>query len=106
LCGNDMVDATEACDGADLGGADCSDEGFFAGELACAPGCDAFDTTACHNCGNGEHDAPEICDGVALQDQDCTTLGYVDGLLGCVPTCDAFEATGCAGVVCGVDPPG
>ncbi len=46
-CGNDVLDVLgELCDGADLGGATCSDLGYFGGSLACTATC-GFDTSAC-----------------------------------------------------------
>jgi hypothetical protein len=46
-CGNSMIEGDEQCDGADLGGADCSSLGYTAGgTLSCTPGC-AFDTSLC-----------------------------------------------------------
>jgi hypothetical protein len=46
LCGNDMREPGEACDGTDLFGQDCVDFGFGSGDLACADDC-AFDMSAC-----------------------------------------------------------
>lgn len=47
-CGNGVVDAGEACDGADLGGASCASlfGGGVTGSLGCSAAC-AFDTSAC-----------------------------------------------------------
>jgi hypothetical protein len=48
VCGDDAVDAGEACDGDDLDGADCPavSATFVGGTLACADDC-TFDTSAC-----------------------------------------------------------
>jgi formylglycine-generating enzyme required for sulfatase activity len=45
-CGNDVVEAGEACDGLDLGARTCASIGFPPGELACDDAC-TLDTTAC-----------------------------------------------------------
>ncbi|MBX7081615.1 MAG: hypothetical protein K1X88_20605 [Nannocystaceae bacterium] len=47
VCGNDLIDGTEVCDGTDLGGQDCLSQGFSGGTLACAADCTGFDTSAC-----------------------------------------------------------
>jgi len=46
-CGDDMAQGAEVCDGVDLKGATCASLGHAPGTLACAPTCDAFDTTLC-----------------------------------------------------------
>jgi hypothetical protein len=43
------VDATEICDGADLGGETCEKRGFGSGTLSCATGC-WLDTSRCSEC--------------------------------------------------------
>ncbi|MEZ4462484.1 MAG: lamin tail domain-containing protein [bacterium] len=47
VCGNDLVEGTEVCDGADLNMRTCQGEGFAGGELTCAANCAAVVTTAC-----------------------------------------------------------
>lgn len=47
-CGDGLLDPGEDCDGAELGGADCTDQGFDGGALACTDAC-AFDTAGCTN---------------------------------------------------------
>jgi hypothetical protein len=47
VCGNGVVDGTEACDGEDLGEQTCADRpGFVGGTLSCLADCQ-FDTTMC-----------------------------------------------------------
>jgi hypothetical protein len=61
-CGNGVREATEQCDGTDLGGATCQSLGFYIGSLGCkAPGSQGsctFDFSGCSGsfCGDG------ICD--------------------------------------------
>lgn len=53
VCGNDIQEADELCDGTDLAGQTCQDFGFNAGNLFCGISCDEFDTSACYNSGGG-----------------------------------------------------
>lgn len=47
MCGNDIIEGNEACDGAELAGQTCSDVGDFdGGTLACASDC-TIDTSGC-----------------------------------------------------------
>ena len=49
VCGNNVREGSEACDGSDLGSEDCTtlDMGFIGGTLACASNCMSFDTSGC-----------------------------------------------------------
>jgi parallel beta-helix repeat protein len=47
VCGNDIREGTEACDGTDLAGETCISQGFDAGTLSCTA-C-SFDTTQCYD---------------------------------------------------------
>ena len=47
VCGNNVIEGNETCDGTDLGGADCVSLGFVSGTLACSPDCMSFDTSGC-----------------------------------------------------------
>ncbi len=49
MCGNDLVEGVEVCDGTDLVGSDCATEGFGGGTLACLGDCSGFDTSMCTN---------------------------------------------------------
>ena len=46
MCGNDMIEGGEECDGSDLGGETCISQGFSGGTLGCDSGC-GFDTSQC-----------------------------------------------------------
>lgn len=46
ICGNNIKETGEQCDGFDLGGATCSSLGYSGGNLSCRPSCE-FDTSAC-----------------------------------------------------------
>ncbi len=47
MCGNGMLEAGEACDGADLGGTDCAALGFSGGGVLACNGACGFDTSGC-----------------------------------------------------------
>jgi hypothetical protein len=49
VCGNGIAEEGEACDGAALGGEDCTSQGFDSGTLTCAADCLAFDFAQCVN---------------------------------------------------------
>jgi hypothetical protein len=46
LCGDDVVNGTEDCDGIAMGMGTCESEGFTGGTLSCAQSC-VYDTSAC-----------------------------------------------------------
>ncbi len=96
-CGNDVVEGTELCDGTDLAGQTCLDEGFAGGTLACNATCDAYDTSGCtsETCGDGVVGGTELCDGTDLAGQTCLDEGFAGGTLACNATCDAYDTSGC-----------
>ncbi len=47
VCGDDVAEGFEVCDGIDLQGETCVSQGFSGGELACLPDCTGFDTSGC-----------------------------------------------------------
>ncbi|MCC6527302.1 MAG: hypothetical protein IT373_31930 [Polyangiaceae bacterium] len=101
-CGDGELGPNETCDGALLGGADCTDLGYStAAGLACAADC-TFDAAGCHTTCDGALLEPgEACDGAALGGQDCTDLGYVDPAGLACNDCQ-LDPTGCASQ-CGND---
>jgi len=46
VCGNNIKESGEQCDGSDLGGASCQSLGYSGGTLSCRPDC-TFDTSGC-----------------------------------------------------------
>ena len=48
ICGNDVQEGTEVCDGTDLAGETCQCQGFDDGTLACLEGCGSLDTSGCY----------------------------------------------------------
>ena len=53
LCGNNVIEAPEVCDGTALGGQTCVSQGFDGGVLACDSACGGFDTSGCVTCRQG-----------------------------------------------------
>jgi hypothetical protein len=94
-CGNGVIEGSEECDGAQLGGATCQTEGFSSGTISCTAGC-ALDTSDCFTCGNNVIEADEECDGSALGGATCTNLGHDGGTLTCNGTCTALVQTACS----------
>jgi len=94
-CGDDIVNGPEACDGANLGGADCTSLGYYgAAGLACNGVC-SFDTSACAGfCGDRIANGGEVCDGRAPASQ-CTDFGFESGVMGCA-SC-GVDFSECAG---------
>ncbi len=95
VCGDDVQEADEACDGLDLAGLDCAalGGGFTGGALACAADC-TLDTAGCTSCGNGVIDAGEACDGASLGGLGCGDFGFSGGTLGCDGAC-AYDTAAC-----------
>ena len=102
-CGNGVIDGTDVCDGAQVGGATCASivgEGSV-GHLGCLANCSGFDTSECSAptlCGNGVLDAGESCDG-GLFGTNSTCASAVGpgsvGTLGCTSWC-TVDTSGCS----------
>ncbi len=99
-CGDGVAEGAESCDGSDLRGASCADEGFTGGAISCTATCE-LETFFCTLCGDEEVGADEVCDGSELSGESCLTLGYLGGTLGCDGDCGAFDVSGCDGSLCG-----
>ncbi|MBR9701204.1 hypothetical protein GOV11_05050 [Candidatus Woesearchaeota archaeon] len=82
ICGNDIAEGTEACDGTDLRGASCQSRGYDSGQLACV-GC-YYDESSCVNyaCGNGNLDPGEECDDGNTNSEDGCSSSCVDEYCG------------------------
>lgn len=89
MCGNDVVEEGEVCDGSDLAGASCVTLGSKGGELGCRDNCLQFDPSRCDGfgdtCGNGMIEPPEQCDGQEFGNATCLSLtGRGGGALQCM----------------------
>ncbi len=97
-CGNDQVEAPEACDGTELNGTTCLDLGRNGGTLACLPNCADYDESACGPrivCGNGRVEPGEICDLTDLNSETCASIGFGPGPLKCQEDCLDFDRSFC-----------
>ncbi|HEV8322591.1 MAG TPA: DUF4215 domain-containing protein [Myxococcota bacterium] len=106
VCGNDVAQTGEMCDGTDLSGESCATQGFVSGTLVCNATCDGFDTSACMGptCGDGIATFPETCDGTDfgfMGPPDCVAMGYMGGTATCNATCDGIDTSGCIPWPCG-----
>lgn len=88
ICGDGIKNGTDSCDGADLGGANCSSVmgAGYTGTLSCTGGC-IFNTTSCNPpgpvCGNGAKEVGEGCDGSDYGGATCASVlgaGYTGSL--------------------------
>ncbi len=97
VCGDDVIEGGEECEGFDLNGADCMTEGFAGGMLSCTD-C-MLDTTNCGDsvCQNGVLEGEEACDQDDFGAETCASqgMGFDSGTLGCALTCDAVNTDGC-----------
>ncbi|MEM7152262.1 MAG: hypothetical protein AAF799_05435 [Myxococcota bacterium] len=98
VCGDGVAEAGEVCDGADLVGQDCTDQGLEGGALACLDDCSGYDLTGCilpPTCGDGVQEGPELCDADDFGGASCQSEGFDSGELACVLTCNALDTSGC-----------
>jgi len=73
VCGNNVKDPGEQCDGVDLGGFTCSDRGFSGGSLLCTSLC-TFDVSACTNSHHEISKTSVIFEGLAYPNSIVTLL--------------------------------
>lgn len=101
VCGNNVRESPEACDGNDLNLQTCPSQGFSGGTLTCLPDCSGYNTSACfiNNCGNGNIDPGETCDTNNLNGASCPSLGFAGGSLACNPSCLSYNTSSCTGIV-------
>lgn len=100
VCGNNVVDTGEQCDGLALGGGTCMAAANHGGTLRCNADC-TFDITDCTlaSCGNGVIEEGEACDGADRAGKTCSSVGYAGGDIGCTADC-AFDTTTCCSDTC------
>jgi hypothetical protein len=100
ICGNDVVEGLEQCDGTDLGDADdCTYLGYDEGELTCIAAEEEnecrWDDSACVNwvCGDGSVDGDEDCEPTVAITDGCADVGFASGTLDCTAVADPDECT-------------
>ena len=84
VCGNDIVEEGEVCDGNQKSCIDIDGEKYDGGKASCNDTCDGWDVETCEFCGNGVVDPGEECDGGAI---DCSELGFLSGYAFCTDEC-------------------
>ncbi|MFV8750731.1 hypothetical protein ACNOYE_09285 [Nannocystaceae bacterium ST9] len=100
-CGDAVLQGSEACDGADFGGLECSNfqspamEPFDEGSLSCTDSC-MIDTSNCSLCGDGVVSGAEVCEPGVLEGETCVTQGFDAGTLGCNADCSGFDTAACS----------
>ncbi len=106
VCGNNIQEGTEKCDGTDLDDETCDSLGYGAGTLSCIGSnlinkCN-FNLSACTGCGNGVREGLEECDGSDYGSETCESLDLGTGNLICNPSGGANECkivtSGCSSV--------
>ncbi|MBS3140277.1 hypothetical protein J4479_04710 [Candidatus Woesearchaeota archaeon] len=97
VCGNNVVETGEVCDGTSLAGRSCNNQGFTAGTLSCSADCQSLNTNLCATalCGNNVVETGEVCDGTNLAGQSCSTQGFTQGTLSCIGDCRSFNINLC-----------
>ncbi len=98
LCGDNIAQGREICDGTDLKGETCESLGLGSGVLACLPDCSGFNTSGCFKageCGNNIAEYDEACDGTDLRSETCASFGFNSGQLACLSDCSDFDISGC-----------
>ncbi|MEX1361639.1 MAG: hypothetical protein AB1Z98_00820, partial [Nannocystaceae bacterium] len=75
ICGNEVVDIAEDCEGSVPEGVTCESMGFEGGEIVCGDDC-LFDMSDCSICGDGVRQGPEDCDGLDFGGETCMSIGF------------------------------
>ncbi len=101
VCGNNVRDTGEVCDGTDLGGYTCSSfDDFPGGTLLCNSQCDGFNSSQCtgYTCDNdGTQETGESCDTEDLGGFQCSDFDeFTSGILTCSNACE-FVTDQCYG---------
>src|SRR3989344_5094388 len=103
LCGNNVIETGEVCDGTSLAGQSCTTRGFTGGTISCSVDCLSFNTNLCTTtlCGNNVVETGEVCDGSSLAGQSCSTRGFTGGTISCSVDCRSFNTNLCTTTLCG-----
>ena len=108
VCGNDIIEGTEPCDGNVANCVDINSKQYESGKAKCLDDCSGFDTITCvevpMECGNNIVEGIEECDSNSTQ---CIDLDekYESGTAFCNTTCDGWDTSFCEEYtgVCGND---
>ncbi len=110
VCGNNIAEPGEACDGADLRLTNCVTHGFGGGILDCAADC-TLDMTACtgDRCAILNLYSDGVCDACGLSggtlDPDCSLCSVADGSCGPPDQLDPFVGQSTCLLVTGTKDP-
>ena len=94
MCGDNLTEGPEACDGMDLLGDDCTDHGFDGGTLLCEVDCSALDLSECRDVGFGDcvNNPPgDVC----LASEQCITDLAMPPTRGVCTDPDCIDASDC-----------
>jgi hypothetical protein len=93
-CGDGVVDVGENCDGNQLLGNTCENNGFNEGIITCSSECNLITTGCSGKCGDGILQDVEQCDGDPNASDTCISLGHHGGILACTSQCQ-FDTSQC-----------
>jgi hypothetical protein len=97
ICGNDVVDIAEDCEGGIVDEeVTCESLGYEAGGVTCGADC-LYDLSECSICGDGVQQGPEDCDGIDYGGNTCASIGFDEGTLGCNLASCTYNVGGCSG---------
>jgi hypothetical protein len=120
ICGDDIRDVCEVCDGEDVGAVTCRTLGPFSGGVPrCNDDCQGYDTSVCSVCGDGDVEAGEDCEAMSVgagggggasgasaggasnqgPEPTCDALGFESGPddLACIASACVFDTSSCVG---------
>jgi hypothetical protein len=98
VCGNNIIEETEACDLAQVNGETCESQGYEGGQLGCLLTCEGYNFLGCFICGNEVVDLAEDCEGSVPEEVTCEALGFQDGWISCGDDC-LYDISECS--ICG-----
>jgi hypothetical protein len=76
VCGNNVKEVGESCDGTDLGGQTCASQGFSGGTLSCNAGCGSFNVSGCFiTTVTATYNSIGAEDGYILESSETSTSG-------------------------------
>ncbi|MFA6908557.1 MAG: Ig-like domain-containing protein [Patescibacteria group bacterium] len=105
VCGNNIIDSGELCDGSALpAGVSCASQGFYCGQLTCASDCQSLGTASCvaGSCGDGNvQNVPgcsEQCEGGNVASCPPSSFGTCSSTASCsAGTCSCQYTLNCSG---------
>ena len=99
MCGNNIIEGTEECDGTKLNGETCVSQHYTSGTLSCSNQCE-FNYANCQSaiaCDNDNiAEGSEQCDGTDLNGVTCASKGYTGGTPSCTSACK-ISTSSCTG---------